>query len=116
MPARPAPSRCAPRSVLKARLLRKTLYRFLLLGAQLLRQRHMGLDVHVPVPSVFLDAMSGNPKLLAVLGPRRNTQHDALVIQRLDLDPRAEQRLREVDRDDADEIQPLARKKRSGAM
>src|SRR2546422_857196 len=73
-------------SVLQARLFGKTLYRFLLLGAELLGQRHVGFHVHVPAPSVFLDAMPGNPKLLAVLRARRNAEDDALVIQRLDLD------------------------------
>src|SRR5881296_80019 len=106
--ARPAPSRCAPRSVLKSRLLRKTLHRLLLLGAELLRQRDVRFYIHVAVPSVLLYPVPGNAKLLPVLRAGRNPQDDTLVVQRLDLDPRAEECLREVDRDDADEIQPFA--------
>src|SRR6185437_2994269 len=112
--ARPARSRCAPRSVLKPRLFRKTLYGLLLLGAQLFRQRHMGFHIHVPAPAVLLDAVARNPELLPMLRAGRDPQHDALVIQRLDLDPRTEQRLREIDRHDADEIESLAAEKPIG--
>src|SRR3982074_1094423 len=65
----------------------------------------MGLNIHVAAPPVFFDAVPGNPELLAMLGPRWDPEHDPLVVERLDLDPRAEQRLREIDRDDADKIQ-----------
>src|SRR6266850_2909438 len=98
----------APRSVLQPRLFRKALNRFLLLGAELLGQRHVGFYVHVPTPPVFLDAVPGDPKLLAMLSARRNAEHDTLVVQRLDLYPGAEHSLREIDRDDADEVQSLA--------
>src|SRR5229473_1823158 len=45
------------RSILQARLLRKTLHRLLLLGAQLLGQRDVCLHVHVPPPAVLFDAV-----------------------------------------------------------
>src|SRR5437867_148964 len=71
----------------------------------------MGFHVHVPAPSVLLDAMARNPELLPMLRTRRNAEHDMLVIERFDLDAGAEQRLREIDRHDADKIEPLAPEK-----
>ncbi len=68
----------------------------------------MRLHIHVAATAVLFDAMRGNPELLSVLSARRNPEHDPLVVERLDLDPRAEERLRQVDRDDADQIESLA--------
>src|SRR5436309_16090464 len=71
----------------------------------------MGFHVHVPAPSVLLDAMARNPVLLPMMRTRRNAEHDTLVIERFDLDAGAEQRLREIDRHDADKIEALASEK-----
>ncbi len=60
------------RSILQARLLRKTLHRLLLLGAQLLGQRDVCLHVHVPPPAVLFDAVTRDAEFLAVLRARWN--------------------------------------------
>src|SRR5437016_5816510 len=71
----------------------------------------MGFHVHVPAPSVLLDAMARNPELLPMLRTRRNAEHAKLVIERFDLDAGTEPRIRDTDRHDTDKIQPLTPEK-----
>ncbi len=68
----------------------------------------MGLHVHIAAATVSLDPMSRDPEFLPVLRPRWDSQHHAFAVERLHLDARSQQRLREIDRDDADHVEALA--------
>src|SRR5437660_11505886 len=69
----------------------------------------MHFHEHVAAPPVPLDPLPRNAELLTVLRSGWNLQHHASAVQRLHPDLRAEQRLGQVDRDHADQIErPLA--------
>src|SRR5256885_10107978 len=89
-------------------LLGKLLERCFLLGREVLGNLDVDLDVLIATPSIPLDPLPRDAEPLTVLCAGRHLEHDALPVERPHLDFRAEQRLREVDRHDADDVQPLA--------
>ena len=58
--------------------------------------------------------MSRDPEFLTVLRPRRDPQHHPLTVERFHFDARAQQRLREIDRHDADDVESFAAKETVG--
>src|SRR5256884_907096 len=66
----------------------------------------MDLDVLIAPPSVPLDALARDAEALTVRCAGRHLEHDALAVERPHFDPRAEQRLRQIDRHDADDVEP----------
>src|SRR2546423_8573242 len=58
--------------------------------------------------------MSRDPEFLAVLRPRRDPQHHPLTVERFHFDARAQQRLREIVRHDADDVESSAAKETFG--
>src|SRR5437870_6882029 len=94
--------------VLHATLLGKLAYRRFLFRRELLGDLNVDLDVLIAPPAVPLDPLAGDAELLAVLGAGRHLEHHALPVERAHLDLRAEEGLRQIDRNHADHVEPLA--------
>src|SRR5688572_12911232 len=96
------------------RRLRKLLEQLGLLGAQLFRDGHLRGHQHVPAPLALRNALSLDAELPAWLGTGWNLEQDFLTVQRLDPEPGAERRLRQVDGHVADEVETVAAEKAVG--
>ncbi len=79
----------------------------LLLGRQLLRDFHLHLDQLVATPVPLGDAEPLDPELAARLGARRNPQHHLLAVEGAHPQTGAEDRLGQVERNLADDVQTL---------
>src|SRR5437867_901236 len=88
--------------------LRERLHRRLLLRRQVFGDIDVHLDILITAAAVLLDSLPCDAELLPVLGARWELEDDAASIECLDFDLGAEQRLGEVHRHGADDVQPVA--------
>src|SRR5205823_2728500 len=95
-------------------LLGERLQRGFLLGGQVLGNLDVDLDVLIAPPSVPLDPLTRDAEALTVRCAGRHLQHNALAVERPHFDLRAEQRLRQIDRHDADDVEPVPSEKAVG--
>src|SRR5687768_278540 len=83
------------------------LHRLLLLRRELLRHRHLDLNDQIPSPTILLYALPTHPESLSRRRTLRNLDRHLRPVERLHAHPRAERRLRDVDRYGRDQIQPF---------
>src|SRR5213595_3004329 len=74
----------------------------------------MDIDVLIAPPSVPLDPLTRDAEPLTVRCAGRHLEHDALAVEGPHFDLRAEQRLRQIDRHDADDVEPVPSEKAVG--
>src|SRR6185312_8996933 len=96
------------------RRLRELLEHLLLLGRELVGHRYLHLHQLVTFYTVLLHALPLDAEPPARLGAGRNAEHNLLAIHRADAQASAQRGLGEVERDLADDVEPLAMKESIG--
>src|SRR5213080_1706067 len=88
--------------------LRERLHRRLLLRREVFGDVDLDLHILIAAPAVLLDSLPRDAELLPGLGTGWDPEDDAASIECLDFDLGAEQRLGQVHRHGADDVQPVA--------